>query len=498
MIGQPARKADFWDRPSHLYVAIAVVFPYYSLLITNGTFDFFGADQRDLVSGLVFNSMLAHLLEGDFGVDADAVRLEAFVREGRTYTYFGIAPAFLRLPLLVFSDFRLIDITALSIVIATCVAAYFKCASLFLIRTIASERSVRENVYGVMLIFILVGGAQVQFLKASVYQEVICWGMAIGSAFVYCSLKGLLLKSGFTPRLLATMALLAGTALLTRVTTGVGLYLALVLLLVCLAFRAWSKERRAGLWSYAFSANAVMPFFALISFLLLCGFVNYQRWGNPFVVAPLHLKLLMASDGIAVVDRHGEFNLLRLLYSALYYFLPITLLRGSDGTFLFSDFRRSYYDGVELPPSSFLITDAPALFLAAVFFRNFTRAQREGALDIPQTMAILSGLCVTAFLMLAYFYLAFRFRGEFYAPLEFAAFLGAYVLCTQPHAAGHRTKLLSALGYCAIIGIVGSHAVLFAHKVSPFGNAERFLASGWVDSYSDTMRTWRASSQDIW
>src|SRR5438128_4907859 len=50
--------------------------------------------------GRVFNSMLLHLLQGSFDVDPEAIGREGFVRDGLTYSYFGIALALLRLPFL--------------------------------------------------------------------------------------------------------------------------------------------------------------------------------------------------------------------------------------------------------------------------------------------------------------------------------------------------------------------------------------------------------------
>ena len=73
----------------------ALVFLYYTFLITNGSFDLFSgarATNQPINLGLAFNNMLSHLLRGDFAVDADIITSEAFLRDGKTYTYFGVAP----------------------------------------------------------------------------------------------------------------------------------------------------------------------------------------------------------------------------------------------------------------------------------------------------------------------------------------------------------------------------------------------------------------------
>jgi hypothetical protein len=70
------------------WLAALLVAPYYVFLITNGTFNLFFSPQVSFVSGYIFNSMLVHLLQGDFAVDADSIKLEAVVRNGQAYTYF--------------------------------------------------------------------------------------------------------------------------------------------------------------------------------------------------------------------------------------------------------------------------------------------------------------------------------------------------------------------------------------------------------------------------
>ena len=67
---------------------------------------------------MVFNAMLASLLDGRFDVAPDSILLEGFLREGRVYAYFGILPALLRLPLLLVPDGLTINVNRLSVVIA--------------------------------------------------------------------------------------------------------------------------------------------------------------------------------------------------------------------------------------------------------------------------------------------------------------------------------------------------------------------------------------------
>ena len=43
--------------------------------------------------GMTFNSMLDHLVHGEFDVDPKVVDFEGFLRDGRVYSYWGITCA---------------------------------------------------------------------------------------------------------------------------------------------------------------------------------------------------------------------------------------------------------------------------------------------------------------------------------------------------------------------------------------------------------------------
>jgi hypothetical protein len=402
----------------------------------------------------------------------------------------------LRLPLLAIGKLATTDITALSIVIATGIAAWFQCASVLLIKELNdSDSPFRSTLYIVLIISILVAGPQIQFLKASIYQEVICWAMALSAGFVYCAIRGLLLKRGFSPPLLAAMACLAGLTLLTRVSTAVGLYIAMGGLIMSLAGRVLfaTKPRSFSSSSRWLASHAMVPILILAAFAILCGIVNYERWGSAFEVAEVHRNQLMVGERIAVIDRAGEFNIHRIPFGAAYYLFPINFISGPGGKFLFADFRAYYYDYVELPPSSFLLSDPLLLLLAAIFFWNLTRNSRMLGFDARHAGALALGFSVPVLLILAFYYAAFRYRGEFYPLLEFAALLGFFILNNRRDTFSDKAqqRWQKSIAWCAIIGVIVSHMLLTAYKASPFGSAERFLAAGWIHAYSNSsMNTW--------
>src|SRR5436305_7354396 len=100
-------------RPSsYFYFAalIASVAAYYLFLLSNGTLQLFAPEMLDNV----YNSMLAHLLHGEFNVDPEAIGFEALTRNGNTYAYFGVFPALLRLVAMPFTDIVQVELARLS------------------------------------------------------------------------------------------------------------------------------------------------------------------------------------------------------------------------------------------------------------------------------------------------------------------------------------------------------------------------------------------------
>jgi hypothetical protein len=58
--------------------------------------------------------MLEHQLHGEFDVDHDVMEFEASVINGKTYTYFGVFPALLRLLAMPFTDISKAHLARLS------------------------------------------------------------------------------------------------------------------------------------------------------------------------------------------------------------------------------------------------------------------------------------------------------------------------------------------------------------------------------------------------
>ena len=98
---------------------------YCLALLTDGDWNLFGPELR----GLVFNDMLAHLLRGEVTASPAIVGVEAFHGKGGRVLYWGIFPAFFRLPLVLFDALYEVQISRLSCWVAISLVASFLVAT---------------------------------------------------------------------------------------------------------------------------------------------------------------------------------------------------------------------------------------------------------------------------------------------------------------------------------------------------------------------------------
>src|SRR3954453_9656134 len=86
-----------WRALRHAYVlpVFAIVLIVFAWVVTYGDWHLFDAEDY----GQYYDALARNILHRRLDVPLDAIRGEAFIRDGKYYGYFGIAPALLRLPL---------------------------------------------------------------------------------------------------------------------------------------------------------------------------------------------------------------------------------------------------------------------------------------------------------------------------------------------------------------------------------------------------------------
>ena len=474
----PASLAETSRERWFLWLSLVFMALYYPVLIRLFELDLFADGSQSLfrpvLNGMTFNSMMYHLLAGRFDVDPGAIGNEMFIVDGRAVSYFGIFCALIRLVLAPFLDLTRVDVTRLSSLVAVMAGGYFQLKSVLLVRRCATPSSRNTVLTIVLVVCILLGGPQVQFLRPSIYQEVVDWALALAMMFVYLAIRGLLTAEGFSKRVLASMAMLAGLALITRVSFGLGLYLALGGLLLAIWWRGHMRL-------------ALVPGTILSGFIAIAGIVNYERWGNPLTFADFSKygqAIQFVPDWLTRQAQYGEFNPIRLWFGLLYYFLPIWVIVRPDGRLLFEEAQTRLINNTELPASSFLITDPLLIGLAVAFFVLCRRANSRGVIDRTAALAMLAGLAVPVLLMMSAISMNFRYRAEFYPFLMLGALLGFRLLCREaaPRAFSRLTN--AVLGIGAVVGISMSHVMAALYMWSPWGTAQRYIVPlGWEQLY---------------
>jgi hypothetical protein len=225
-------------------------------------------------------------------------------------------------------------------------------------------------------------------------------------------------------------------------------------------------RRQARLSGTPTASWLALPLAVIIGFVTVTALVNCARWGNPLVFVDFNHALIndIYTDRLGWMQRGGEFSVARIGYGLAYYFAPVWALRDAAGSFLWPGFE----DGsgacciIELPPSSFFVSDALLMGLCAFGIVQALRKTDRRDLVIAGAL----GLLVPIGLILMAFSMTFRYRMEFYPFFELFAFLGFARLAAR--STGPAPTLV-AVG--ALSGIVTAHAMWVLYTLSPFGPA---------------------------
>ena len=468
-----SRDADSGRSPIRAIVAGFVcvcVFLFYWAVLSDGAF----LAAKPVRLGLMFNSMLDHMSHGRFDVDPSAIGNEGFRRDSLTYAYFGPLPALWRLPMLLWPRLRGVDFTTLSCAIAAALGAIAKLAAVMRARRAMGDAPYPGRVAWLGMATVIFGGEQLQFLRASIYQEALFWACAFAAGFVLLAFRWCIDPPARRDWHVAAMAALAALCLLTRVSTAIGLYAGCgaIMLTRLLAGRASIP---------AAVRRELLPSLILLAGVAICGFVNQERWGSPLTFQDYrYYNLLTPNDpALTVVAKYGFFNIERVWFAFLYYFAPIWSIIDAHGHFLFRTTQDRLFFIVEGPPATFLLTDLFLLFLACMGCAWLWRA-REGA-DRLTARLVAGALALPGLLMLTAIATIHRYRMEFYPVFEFLALFG---LSRSRCLFASRARILTwACGGMIGLSFVCSCFILLLYKVEPGGTPLWAERDGWMVTY---------------
>jgi hypothetical protein len=218
------------------------------------------------------------MLHGHLWLANGAVGIEAFVHGGRQYTYFGLFPSLLRMPILAFTTSLDGKLTAPFILTAWLLTALFTSMLLWrvriLIRGSAGLGRVEATTFGVLIATVL-GGSVFLYLAVTpyVFNEDLAWSVALTTGSFF-ALLGVLERPSWG-RVVASGLLMLATNL-DRATTGWACVLAAVLIALWFGLGRGGVEGRR--WWIPMLGAGLIPLF------IGCA-VNYAKFGVPFGVS---------------------------------------------------------------------------------------------------------------------------------------------------------------------------------------------------------------------
>jgi hypothetical protein len=432
----------------------------YWVLVTNGTLDFTGWERF----GLAYNSYLVNLLDGRLSVDPETIRLEGFYDGETAYMYFGVLPALLRLPFLPFVDFDTTYLARMIVFIfSAATAGLCHAISIIFIRrsTDVFDLELRSSWYWVTGLLCWGSSATVILISsASVYHEPLAVGLFLAILYLFVVMRFWRGRNQSNQLVLMTLALIAGLSVHARPTIAIGLYLATV----GLAFTLWMARCRGQSSFKVVMTNALLigtpPALILLFFGVLLLWMNFARWGDPFVMAPLdHYGVVLQVEGVSprieAMIEDGRFNLLRIPANLLAH-----LLGGYQSWHeTLTDFFNLGVVRLEQPTIGIVMLFVPFLFLAV---RGVGCLRRFWVIDDATALPLFlvgAAYVVTTSLILAYATVTYRYKVEIWPLLFFLSLFGLVDIVQSKS----RTKTKQDIIYIILCSLVSMYFLLNAY-----------------------------------
>jgi hypothetical protein len=224
-----------------------------------------------------FDLQARAMLHGHLSLANGSLGIEGFVNRGRTYTYFGLFPSVLRMPILLVTNSLDSKMTPSSMLLAWLFTGLFASLLLWRVRILlrgdcAMGRS-EATAYGILMASIM--GGTIWMLLASVpyvFDEDIAWSICLTLASVF-ALLGVVERPSYRRVLASGLFILCAN--FDRATTGWACVVAagLISIWFLLGFGGQANRR----WFLPVLATGVIP-------LVLASALNYAKFGVPFGV----------------------------------------------------------------------------------------------------------------------------------------------------------------------------------------------------------------------
>jgi hypothetical protein len=398
------------------------------------------------------------LFHGHLYLPPGTMGIEAFRHDGHDFTYFGLFPSLIRMPILLVTSRLDGDMTAPSILLAWITTAVFSSLMLWRLRVLmrgdALVGRAEAAAYGVLMATIL-GGSVILYLAATpfVYNEDFAWSipLTVGSLF---ALLGVL-ERPTRGRVIASGVLILCTNL-NRTPPGWACSIAAIVIAGWFALgREGTSNRR---WALPMVAVGAVPF------LVGC-VVTYAKFGIPiglpmadqfWAKVNAHRRYFLAANG----GKAFSFAFLPSTLSA--YFQPFGMRIGTIFPFFNPPANPAPWLGGAVmdqsyPTASF--TDTSPLLLILGVWGAVTAFRPKGVGQVRLTRIILFGGAAGAGGVLLWGYMSQRYIGDLMPFFIIAAGIGLIDVWRRLENRQLRVKglVLGALGtvgvYCIAVNL---------------------------------------------
>jgi hypothetical protein len=419
------------------------------------------------------------MFHGHLYLPTGKMGIEAFVHDGRDYTYFGLFPSLIRMPIMLVTNRLDGQLTAPSILAAWIMTAVTSSLMLWRLRVLmrgdALVGRAEAVAYGAFIATIL-GGSVVLYLGATpfVYNEDFAWSipLTVGSLF---ALLGVM-QSVSWGRVLASGVLVMCTTL-NRSPPGWACCIAALLVAGWFALGRGGEDKRR--WAIPMIAVGVIPF------LVSCA-VTYAKFGIP-------IGLPMADQVWAHVNAHRRYFLAANGGKAFSFaFLPSTLsayfqpfgIRVS-GIFPFitppgapAPWLAGAVMDQSYPTASF--TDTSPLLLLLGIWGVVTAIRPKAVGMVHLTRIIVFGAMAGAAGVLLWGYMSQRYLGDLMPFFIIAGAIGLIDVWRRLETSTKRVRGV-ALGLVTAAGVycIAANLAVAAFPVSQwtFGQSARFISA---------------------
>ncbi len=434
-------------------IGFAVVsIPYLWILwdLWTGTYDL----TRQVPPGNFYDLQARAMFHGHLYLPNGSIGIEAFVHNGRQYTYFGLFPSLLRMPVLLLTSSLDGQLTAPSMLLAWLATGLFASLLLWRVRVLVRGEAIlgRAEAAGCgLLVAAITGGSVLLYLAASpkVSHEDLAWSVALTLGALFALLG--VLERPSRGRLVAS-GLLVLAAALDRGSTGYGCVLAALLVAGWFGVGLGGREQRR--WAIPALAVGVVPLVIMVA-------INAIKFGHLFGFSEAdqvwtHVNAHRAH--FLAVNGGSSFGLRFLPSTLTAYFRPTGLHVGSAFPYLTLPTGPAWPVGNvlldQVYPTASVPASMPLLFLLGIWGLVAAFGPRPAG-RIRLTCVLLVAAAAATAGVLLFGYIADRYLADFLPILAFASIVGLVDVWRRLARSSRRARALSlgAIGVVAIFGI---------------------------------------------